>query len=246
MNGAILWSGPSELDGRPVVLIATGFDKSSTNTKTGAMIQTWILVKNTAPLEAIHTGEDASICGDCRHRGTIVDGRNVGRSCYVNLGFAPRNIWASAERGIYDRVTLDQVEELGAGRVIRCGSYGDPACIPLEVWKRLLRRAAGHTGYTHAWRTADPEYSTFLMASADSPEDRAAAKFLGYRTFRVASELEDKAPGEVVCPASKEMGAKTDCASCKACGGLGSKAKADIFIVAHGPAGKVAAFKRAA
>jgi RecJ-like exonuclease len=85
------------------------------------------------------------------------------------------------------------------------------------------------------------------MASADSLDDRAAAKALGFRTFRVTNDVSDKVAGEFICPASKEAGMKTTCDQCKACGGLGSKAKADAVIQVHGAASKVnAAIRRAA
>ena len=45
---------------------------SSNNSKTGDMPQTWILVKNVNPIEAVNTGADKLICGDCKHRGTVV------------------------------------------------------------------------------------------------------------------------------------------------------------------------------
>ena len=34
-NGVVLWQGASELDGAPIVLIATGFTRKSANDKTG-------------------------------------------------------------------------------------------------------------------------------------------------------------------------------------------------------------------
>ena len=41
-NGYILYEGQSMIDGQDIVVIATGFDKDSKNSKTGDMIQTWI------------------------------------------------------------------------------------------------------------------------------------------------------------------------------------------------------------
>jgi len=75
------------------------------------------------------------------------------------------------------------------------------------------------------------------MASCDSEADRVFAKFLGYRTFRVTAKDSrmDRGEREVVCPASDEAGKVTNCAACKACGGLSAKAKADIVITVHGP-----------
>ena len=42
-NGAILYCGPSLLDGSPIIVVITGLSGRSTNTKTGKMAQTWIL-----------------------------------------------------------------------------------------------------------------------------------------------------------------------------------------------------------
>ena len=73
-NGYILYEGQSMIDGVDIVVIATGFDKASGNSKTGGdMIQTFILVKDTDPREANKLGLDYSICGDCKLRGIAVD-----------------------------------------------------------------------------------------------------------------------------------------------------------------------------
>jgi len=77
------------------------------------------------------------------------------------------------------------------------------------------------------------------MASADSDSDRIEAARMGYRVFRVRGASDPVNIGEVICPASKEAGVKTNCEACKACGGTSAKAKADIVIIAHGAAGKV-------
>ena len=59
-NAAIIYEGPSVIDGKPIVAIAT---YSGRNRKTGAMVQTYILRADLNPLDASKTGEDASICG---------------------------------------------------------------------------------------------------------------------------------------------------------------------------------------
>ena len=50
------------------VIIATGFEDDSSNGKTGAMIQIWILPKDVKPNDAVKTGYDRVICGDCWKR----------------------------------------------------------------------------------------------------------------------------------------------------------------------------------
>ena len=87
MKSAIIYNGPSLLDGKPIVVIAT---YSNRNTKTGKVVQTYILRSDINPLEASKTGEDYSICGNCPMRGEITTDperkQAKGRKCYVNLG----------------------------------------------------------------------------------------------------------------------------------------------------------------
>lgn len=222
----ILWEGKSLLDGAPIVAIATF---SSRNAKTGDMVQTWILRADMSPTDALASGDDASICGDCMHRPAN------GGSCYVKVWQAPRSVWSAYSRGRYS--PAPDLAAVGAGRMVRLGSYGDPAAVPAHVWRALTSQAAGVTGYTHQWRRA-PELQSLCMASADSPEEAAIARAMGWRTFRVRAPGEELMAREFVCPASKEAGYKTDCASCKACGGTSSRAKASPVILAHGATAK--------
>ena len=218
------------LDGAPIVVVASGLDDASRNGKTGAMVQTWIIRSDIKPLDAAKSGGDSSICGDCIHRGTLVGGMMTARSCYVNLWQAPRNIYESYHRGIYSD-TWDS--ETFRDLKVRLGSYGDPAAVPLWIWERVLRYAAGNTGYTHQWRRF-PELAQWCMASCDSELDHAHAKLLGFRTFRVKKLAAPSLRREVTCGASEEMGHRTRCDLCMACGGKSAKAKADIVISVHG------------
>jgi hypothetical protein len=234
MRGFILYDGPSEIDGQPIVCIATDPDQSRLNAKTQRVVQTYILRADVGPIEAIRTGDDISICGDCTHRGAGGE-----RSCYVQVWSAPRNVWLAYRRGKYDGI----VEDL-SGLIVRLGAYGDPAAVPISVWKRWLGNVTP-IGYTHQWR--DPRFNDlarWCMASCDNEEDYAEAKRLGWRTFRVRNADEPTYAREIKCPASAEMGKKTNCAECRACGGWSAKAACDITIVAHGDRGKVEAFRR--
>jgi hypothetical protein len=234
LASVILYRGPSMLDGKPIVMVATGLARSSRNTKTGGdLIQTWILRDDVAPVDAIKSGADASICGDCPHRGAVVDGKVIGRSCYVLVHNAPRSVWSAVHRGVYPTVEPDAGALLLAGRGVRLGAYGDPAAVPFAVWEQLLTHVSFVTGYTHQWRS-HPELSRYCMASCDSVGDRVHAKALGFRTFRVAARGEAAQEREIVCPASAEAGHKTSCDKCRACGGLTAKAKVDVVIAAHG------------
>ena len=65
----LLYDGPSRLDRAPIIVLATGIDTPSKNQKTGPMVQTYILRKDISPSEAVRSGADYSICGNCIHRG---------------------------------------------------------------------------------------------------------------------------------------------------------------------------------
>lgn len=243
-NGYTIYRGPSMIDGKPIVVIATGFADGSDNTKTGTMIQTWILREDIDPLEATRSGDDSSICGACPHRGVVVDGKNEGRSCYVKVWQAPLNVWRAYHRGIYPEMDIMDLGWLFADKAVRFGAYGDPAAMPLNVVDTIGQAAEFTTGYTHQWRYSDTGYNKWLMASADNAGDRFMARAFGYRTFRVRSSSEALGNKEIMCPASKEAGHKTLCVDCKACGGKSAKANVDIAIYAHGEAAKVNNFYR--
>lgn len=245
-NGIKIWEGPSEIDGQPIMVIATGLKASSRNTKTGNLIQTWILRSDIKPTDAAKSGANRSICGDYPHRGEIVDGKNVNRSCYVTIFQAPLSIYGTTKRGKYGHVSLDLAAQHFTGRNVRLGAYGDPAAVPFEVWEAVLKDAARGTGYTHQWKTTDSRFAQYCMASVDNTQEAQEAQAKCYRTFRVGTPREKMARGEFLCPASKEAGQKTNCAVCLACGGLSSPNLASVFIPVHGTSNKVAAFERRA
>jgi hypothetical protein len=237
-NGYILFEGPSAIDGKPIVVIATGFADSSANPKTGDMIQTWILRSDIAPHHAVKSGDDESICGDCQHRPAMRDAVTAKGdtfiSCYVKAFQAPLSVYGAYLRGRYPRANKGQAQELCKGRMVRIGSYGDPYAAPLEVWRTITSEALGWTGYTHQWRKAGADWTRLVMASADSLAEMGEAHAKGFRTFRVTAKPFENVKGvETVCPASKEKGAVTDCATCRACMGTASKARVSIQIARH-------------
>lgn len=231
MNGFVFYDGPSALDGAPIVGIAI---LRSDNRKTGDMVQTYILRADEHPVAAIRSGADASICGDCMHRGDPSIGRK--RSCYVNVGQSVAAIWGAWVRGAYPLAAPTDGARMLAGRVVRIGSYGDPAAIPAEHWQALIAHADGHTGYTHQWRQAHAQaLHSIVMASADSPTDRDAARAMGWRVFRVRTADQALAAREIACPASPEGGNRRQCIDCQACDGAGVNAtRASVAIIVHG------------
>lgn len=225
MSGTILWEGPSELDGKPIVLIA--IDHSS-NSKTGDMVQTYILRSDIHPVEAMHSGEDHSICGNCTHKGA---------TCYVNVAYGPSQVYKAYKAGKYQK--RDYVQFC---RPVRLGTYGDPASIPAFTWRYLMLREPNHTGYTHQWKDKRFQYlKEYCMASCDTHQEQKQAASMGWRTFTVTPKGETRRT-EILCPASEELGKATTCATCLACGGTSSKVKGNVFIPVHGGKGKVQLF----
>jgi hypothetical protein len=229
--GYVIYRGPSMIDGAPIVAIATGYGSGSTNAKTGAMIQTYIIREDMLPVAAKKTGADVSVCGECPHRG--VGGK--GSTCYVKVFQGPTTVFKAYHRGRY----ADGMPPAGLnrGRMVRLGSYGDPAAVPVAIWEAFTTGALGWTGYTHQWRTADVKLARYCMASCDTVADRGEAKAAGWRTFRVSLPScgdVTKLQGEAVCPASAEAGAKIKCEACKACSGTATGRRGDITIQAHG------------
>ena len=249
-NGLILFEGPSELDGAPIVVVLTWH---SQNEKTGhkcgkdgprackdgaeCMVQTWILRQDMSPVDAIKSRDDVSICGDCVHRGDPATGK--GRSCYVNPGQAPRSVWEAYRRGNYARVSSADAAVLIAQneRAVRFGAYGDPAAVPLSVWMPIKAAAKLWTGYTHQWRNLGAAWRFFLMASADSESGRAEARAAGWRSFEVTATGAELVPGAIEC-LSDSKGLK--CIDCGACAGTKDRDRpaVDVFIRAHGSGAK--------
>ena len=236
MENGIIYRGPSLLDGSPIVAIAT---YSNRNPKTGAVVQTYIIRDDMDPVTASRTGADAAICGACPLRGIANPGKGKGqadnRACYVTLIHGPALVYRSILRGVYpDATDPDAATAIGWGRMVRIGTYGDPAAVPESVWEALTMRAKGWTAYTHQW-LHHFDALTYAMASVES---LTAAKYVwarNGRTFRIIRDVAEIDPArEVLCPASAEAGKRTTCAECRLCAGQATRSPKSVAIVAHG------------
>ena len=220
LRGVVLYEGPSELDGKPIVVVATFI---SSNDKTGNMVQTWIIRSDMKPLEVIATKQDGSICGNCPHK------QSIGGACYVNVGQAPAAVYRSFIKGIYPQFNLADHGHLFAGRKVRLGAYGDPAAAPFNVMEQVTKLCVSHTGYTHqvAHKGFDTRFASLCMVSADSPKQAIKYQNLGYKTFRVAMAGDSLADDELECLADSEG---LQCIDCGLCDG----SKRNIAITVHG------------
>jgi hypothetical protein len=230
---AVVWQGRSAFDNAPIVAIVTGLHGDNKNPKTGAhLAQLWILRSDISPLDAVKTGTDQSICGDCKHRG---DGTGKRRSCYVSVKNAPRAVYEAYRKGRYLTMRPSDVATHLASKSmgIRIGAYGDGAALPIGIIAGLTH-GIFHTGYTHAWKDR-ADLRQWLMASVDTPTEYATAKNAGWRTFRVRTADENLDSQEIACPASDEAGKRTSCDHCGLCDGARhADQRRSIAIIAHG------------
>jgi hypothetical protein len=215
----ILWEGPSPLDGAPIVAISVWSDA---NRKTGKCAQVYILRSDQSPIDAIHSGDDVSICGHCCMRSPH---GYAGRGCYVQVGNGPLSVYRTYLAGKYQRIA----PELFAGVTVRWGAYGDPAMLPEQVVLAVNAHAAAHLGYTHQWRLPFAQWTRgVLMASVETLAQEKKAHALGWGTFRAgASDGSDTGENAVVC-ANERTG--ITCAECGVCDGRQLR----IVIPAHG------------
>lgn len=239
----IVWQGPSQIGysthdddgnvtgwvepGTPVIVLAV---LSSSNQKTGDMVQLHILRADMAPTDAARLGADGAICGDCTHR--------LQRTCYV-VKFFEDGLWRDWQAGKSEPFRLRAFRY----KAIRFGSYGDPAAVPLPVWQRIAAVAlpGAWTGYTHQWATCAPDYATLCMASVETDAEQAAAAAAGYRVYRVYGQGEQRPAGTVRCPWSEDRpGGKQEiqCRDCLKCSGTGAGRRGHVSIMAHGNTGQ--------
>jgi hypothetical protein len=235
MPGAVIHRGPSQLDGEPIVVVAIwAATRSSANRKTGDMLQTYIMRSDIDPLTANKYGEDYSICGDCDLRGTPTldpDKKQAeDRPCYVVLGKGPLQVWKGLQRNAYpDKTKPNERRDLGRGRMVRIGTYGDGAAVDRQVWDDLLYDALGHNAYSH--NGGDPR---IYMQSVESLDAARSAWAQGFRTFRLVRDVSDIVrSNEILCPSSRGV----QCVDCRLCGGTSVRAKS-IAIEVHGSGAK--------
>lgn len=183
----------------------------SSNRKTGPMIQTWIMNKET---------KEGGACNDC----TSLD------LCYVFQGKI--SIQKKMKRDGYEEIQVNLEKKR-----VRVGTYGDPTVFPLKVWEDLNIKK--HTGYTHMWRLPHvQEYKPFLMASVETLESYHLAKELGWKAFYnmldvylglVSIEQVLNETSMLQCPNTTHEISCYDCLLCDP-----KKGGKDIYINPHG------------
>lgn len=205
----------------------------SNNSKTGDMIQIWIMSKLVHPVVSRRTGHDATLqCQGCPHASN--------QGCYVSP-LALMAIWRAYKAGSYSHLEFGSSEwaSFFNHASVRLGAYGNPSMLPLAMLEDITNRAAMHTGYFHDWRLMPIElakaYGRFLMASCE-PSNVVYAQNLGLRTFTVVSESPSDSRLGIECLADKSG---LQCSQCGLCDGTSrssnrAKRLPSVWIKAHG------------
>ena len=208
-------------------------ERSSSNSKTGDMVQLAILPIDNKPTKALKNRQLPN-CSDC----ALIS------ACYVNT---------VSLNAVYEQTVNQAVSELPKSfrAPIRLGSWGDPGLLPLDLLQQLSSAAGRHTGYTHLWQQIGQEYSQLLMASIDHltakkqgltvQELKQLAWDKGYRTYTILQPGEQQSAQERPC---LYVSNNTQCRYCKLCNGAGSKRS--ITAPLHGPNNKQIAYARSA
>lgn len=240
---AVAWEGRSLFDRAPIAVVVSNIGNVySKNPKCGKyMAQATILRTDMHPQDAVLTGKDFSICGDCKHRGhcaTNSRGTLVStRSCYVLLkGII--SVYHALKKGSYQRMAPSAIsmqirhraDLRGVPAALRVGSYGDPAAVPTWVWKDLASKVKVITGYTHQWKRCDQALKPLMMASADTQAEAREAQSLGWRTFRILTPDQKPASTETLC---RNIRTGIACQVCGLCRGTSLKAK-HVAMPLHG------------
>ena len=211
--------GPPDLTGDIIATIAVF---NSANEKTGNVVQVYYLPVAEHPLDAIKSGLDSAVCGDCPLKPS---NQNV---CYVRKFHGPSVVWRTFKAGRYphykylSQANKNKVLSILKSKPIRLGAYGDPAS-DLETSTFLASLAPQITAYTHEWRQV-PQLKLFCMASVDSPSEYAIAKDSGWRTYRHTTD-NLAFDNEIVCPHKTH---NVQCIDCGLCSGTASNSTRDI------------------
>lgn len=181
--------------------------------------------------------QDNKVCFDCPF--SVSNGAKLS-ACYTHKmmqysGFISQLRSIGKEFQNWDSIpTLDiniqnDIINMCTNRYVRFGSYGEPSLIPFNLVQAIAEKANNWTGYTHQWMRK-PEYKDYFMASTHNVYQEQAARKIGFRSF-VASPI--AIPSLVSCPASNEMGFKSNCAKCGLCSGMQGKGSKSVIILEH-------------
>lgn len=177
---------------------------------------------------------DGKVCMDCPF--AVSNGAKLS-ACYTHKMMQYSGFLSSLRsiRMDWDEIPtlslamVSNIIEMCQHRFVRFGTYGEPSLLPIELVDQICKVAKNWTGYTHQW-SKRPEFSPYFMASTHTEDEERIATLIGYRSF-VASPI--PLPQFISCPASEEMGFKSNCSKCGLCSGTNGKGKRSVIILEH-------------
>lgn len=212
-------------DDTPFYMVLTNLITSSSNDKTGDMIQSYFLRKD----------EFISPTGEIKERTSNLFGFGCStcpakKHCYVSnttqtkdkgLGSVRRTLFKllREEETSYQFVSFSHAVERvrEAGKKLRLGTYGDPTALSVSQIAELVSVSPGHTGYTHYWRRKENrEYRNYLMASCETASQLKRAEKYGFRAFLALPENASIPENTVICPNYTQG---ISCLTCGLCDG---------------------------
>jgi hypothetical protein len=179
--------------------------------------------------------KDGAVCMDCPF--AVSNGAKLS-ACYTHKmmqysGFL--SMLRSIKLDWNDIPSLEQIKPITItkmcdGKYVRFGTYGEPSLLPIGMVRAMTNVAKSWTGYTHQWKKIDHEFSYFFMASTHTAEEERIASLIGYRSFVASPKPIEQF---ISCPASEEMGFKSNCSKCGLCSGTQGKGKKSVIILEH-------------
>jgi len=231
MSSSILCNSNSTFNKQ---LVTTVITLQSKNSKTGNIPQVFYLPQE-KPTDAVKTGSDKSICGNCPLRPLDAKSNNL-PTCYVNKGHGPNSIHKVLNNlPLFRTLSLQQFKPIKA---VRLGAYGDSASISKAKYlsirkavKSAFNLSDSHLlDYTHDWNNPKSNHlKTFAMASVETLKQAKKAWSNGWRTFRIIKDKSEITNNEICCPYSDK---RVQCLDCQLCNGNQINAKS-ICITAH-------------
>lgn len=179
---------------------------------------------------------DGKVCFDCPF--AVSNGASLS-ACYTHK-MMQYSGFLSSLRSIGKLMQFDDIPEyspkIGAeivtmceNKYVRFGTYGEPSLMPISLVRCIVVVAKSWTGYTHQW-SKKPEYAPYFMASTHTEDEERIASLIGYRSFVASPSPISKF---ISCPASSEMGFKSNCSKCGLCSGTKGKGKKSVIILEH-------------
>jgi hypothetical protein len=179
---------------------------------------------------------DGKVCFDCPF--AVSNGAQLS-ACYTHK-MMQYSGFLSSLRSIGKLLSFDEIPllsetqcqaivNMSEGKYVRFGTYGEPSLMPIELVDRIVAVAKSWTGYTHQW-SKKPEYAPYFMASTHTEDEERIANLIGYRSFVASPTPISKF---ISCPASAEMGFKSNCSKCSLCSGTKGKGAKSVIILEH-------------